>query len=439
MPEPASTLPPIVPQLPEPTSLAKPAAGTDPFAPPASAASPMPIPSMSAPTQPYVAPYDQPGPQGFPIGSSPIIQEAGGPRRLWLGIAVVAALIFAGALAFIATRDDDDSTVDRQRVVPTSVPLTVITPGVTAPPITEQQVAPTTGAIAPPAVGTTAPLVPVTNAPTAPPTVPPAQGVTTVGTALTAEGSVVRVNRITPNAPVDEFFAPTAPTTVTAVEIEACAGPDGFGFQTFSWTAFQADNTTLENFFFGDDVQSVQIAPGGCARGTITYEVPGGGAIAELVLTGATFDEIGRWTVAGATEPTDRLTPPVPPTVIPVGQTATVGAGHTVTLRSVTDNTPPIDDFFSPDPGRQYSQLDVELCAGTESLTVNGLYWFGVSTDWWMGTAALLGDTLPLIDLAAGQCAAGIVQIDLPAGSVIAQVVYTDQGLAEQVRWQPGG
>ena len=441
MPEPASAVPPIVQQLPEPTSFAKPAAGTDPFAPPAPTASPMPITSsMSAPTQAYIAPYDQPGPQGFPIGSSPIIQEAGGPRRLWLGIAVVAALIFAGALAFIVTRDDD-TTVDRQPVVPTSAPTSVITPGITAPQISEQQTTPTTGAIAPPAAGTTAPLVPATDAPTLPPTAPPAppaQGIAAVGTALTAEGSVVRVNRITPNAPVDEFFAPTAPTTVTAVEIEACAGPDGFGFNTFSWTAFQADNTTLENFFFGDDVQSVQIAPGGCARGTITYEVPGGGAIDELVLTGATFDEVGRWTVAGATEPTDRLTPPVPPTVIPVGQTATVGAGHTVTLRSVTDDTPPIDDFFSPDPGRQYSQLDVELCAGTESLTVNGLYWFGVATDSWMGTAALLGDTLPLIDLAAGQCAAGIVQIDLPAGSEITQVVYTDQGLAEQVRWQAG-
>jgi hypothetical protein len=69
---------------------------------------------------------------------------------------------------------------------------------------------------------------------------------------------------------------------------------------------------------------------------------------------------------------------------------------------------------------------------------VNGLYWFGVSADSWMGTAALLGDTLPLIDLAAGKCAAGIVQIDLPAGSVITQVVHTDRGLAEQVRWQVG-
>ena len=109
-----------------------------------------------------------------------------------------------------------------------------------------------------------------------------------------------------------------------------------------------------------------------------------------------------------------------------------------MTLRSVTDNTPPIDDFFAPDPGRQYSQLDIEMCAGTEPLAVNGLYWFGVSTDSWMGTAALLGDTLPVIDMAAGQCAAGIVQIDLPAGSVITQVVYTDQGLAELVRWQVG-
>jgi hypothetical protein len=248
----------------------------------------------------------------------------------------------------------------------------------------------------------------------------------------------VRVNLITPNVPVDEFFAPEAPATVTAVEIEACAGPEGFGFNTFSWTAFQPDNTTLENFFFGDDVQSVQLAPGGCARGTVTFVVPGGGSIAQMVLTGSTFQEVGRWTAAGATEPTDRLVAPVPPTVIPVGQTATVGAGHTITLRSVTDDTPPIDDFFSPDPGRQYSQLDVEMCAGTESLKVNGLYWFGVSTESWMGTAALLGDTLPLIDLAAGQCAAGLLQIDLPEGSVITQVIYTDDVLAERVRWQVG-
>ena len=435
MPEPASA--PIVQRQPEPTSFAAPGPGTDPFAPPTPTTAAGPTRAMPSP--PYVAPYDQPAPQGFPVGStspSPIIQEAGGPRRLWLGIAVVGALVFAGAIAFIAARDGD-TTVDRQPVVTTSLPG-AITSGNTAPPVSEQQTTPTTGVIAPPDAGTTAPLVPATSPLTVPATVAPVQGVTAVGAALTAEGSVVRVNRVTPNAPVDEFFAPDAPATVTAVEIEACAGPDGFGFTTFSWTAFQANNTTLENFFFGDDVQSVQLSPGGCARGTITYVVPGGGAVDQLVLSGSTFDEVGRWTVTGATEPTDRLVAPAPPTVIPVGQTATVGAGHTVTLLSVTDNTPPIDDFFAPDPGRQYSQLDIEMCAGTEPLAVNGLYWFGVSTDSWMGTAALLGDTLPGIDLTAGQCAAGIVQIDLPAGSVITQVVYTDQGLAELVRWQVG-
>lgn len=423
-PPPPAPPAPYAPQ-PTPTSSPSPSPGGQPFgAPPAGEPVATPF-GAPRPTTPFGAPGDAPN------EPNPLIQDANPARKGWLLLAMFGLLVIAAAVAYLLARDSGggDEVVEREPA-PTSVPIPLGTevPG-TAPVPTP---APST-AIADPAAGTTAP------APTAPPvpgTAAPAAGVAPVGVELPTDGGVVRVNRVTPNAAVDPFFAPDAPATVTEIEIEMCAGSQPMFVNGLSFTGFLADNSVAPNFYFGDQLPSLRMAPGGCARGIVTFEVAGGAAITSVVYTDSQFAEGGRWTVDGAVEPAARLAPPTPPVTVPVGQVATFGAGHTATVRTVTDAAAPLDEFFQVEAGKQLTQIDVEVCAGTEQLSSNGLYWLVVTAEGWMGTSRLVTDTLPVLDIAAGQCVAGIVESEVPEGSTTVQVVHTDAGFTEVARWQ---
>lgn len=259
-----------------------------------------------------------------------------------------------------------------------------------------------------------------------------------VGTAVMEDDDLVRVNAINTNVPGNEFFEPDPGTTVTTAEVEACGGNDGFNANALYWTAFLDDNTAAENYLFADDFQTIGLRPGACTRGLVSFEVPDGKTVASIVLTGPLFDETARWTVAGAVPVTEPLQPVEAMETTPLGSTAEFGAGHTAVVRSVVDGAPPLNEFFGPGAGRQFNQIDVELCAGSEPLPVNPLYWLGSGTDSWMGSAGLGGSTLQTIELAPGQCVAGLVELDMPAGSVTASVVLMDPIFDEVGRWSVG-
>lgn len=420
-PPPPAPPAPYLPQ-PSPASASAPArpTGEQPFgAPPDGEPVATPF-GAPRPSTPFGAPGDT------PIEPNPLIQDANPARKGWLLLAMFGLLVIAAAVAYLLARDgsDGDGEFVEREPAPTSVaiPLETAVPG-TASPLT-----PST-AIAEPAAGTTAPAPP-------PGTVAPAAGVAPVGVELVADGGLVRINRVTPNAVVDPFFAPAAPATVTEIEVEMCAGTQPMFVNGLSFTGFLADNTVAPNFYFGDELPSLRMAPGGCARGIVTFEVAGGAAISSVVYTDSQFAEGARWTTDGAVEPAARLVAPTPPATVPVGQAATFGAGHTATVRSVTDAAAPLDDFFQVEAGTQLTHLDVEVCAGTEPVSSNGLYWLVVTAEGWMGTSRLVTDTLPVLDIAAGQCIAGIVEAAVPEGSTTVQVVHTDAGFAEVARWQ---
>lgn len=259
-----------------------------------------------------------------------------------------------------------------------------------------------------------------------------------IGQALREDDDVVRVNAVFPDAPAGEFFQPDPGFTLTLVEVEACGGEDGFNANPLYWTAFLDDNTAADNFLFADDFETIGLRPGACTRGLVSFEVPDGHTVTSVVLTGALLEETARWTEDGAIPVTDRLQPHVTADSWPVNTAIEFGAGHTAEVRSVTDGAAPLSDFFEPEPGRQFTQIDVELCAGTEPLPVNPLYWLGATTENWMGSAALSGSTLDAIELASGQCIAGLVELDLPEGSVTSSVALTDIGLDEVARWTIG-
>lgn len=465
--DPVAAVPPPVPQPASTYEMpTQPMAHTQPIPSQAIPTDPSPFapPTEGMPTQPVAggtSPFGTPPiaskdmPFGFNLDAPPpLIQDAGPPKRLaWVVVGagvLVVGVVVAILLAMRGGGDDDTVTNADTEPVATASPATEI------PPITTGIVPPATSPPADTGVEpTSAPTV--TDAPlttdgptgstapaTAPVTAPTGEipngnaGPVPVGTTIRGDGSIVRVNSVTANAPGDDFFEPDPGNTITAIDVEACAGPDGFAANAFYWSAYLADNTAAENFLFADDFESLRLAPGGCIRGTITYEVPDGNPVTSVVLTNLTFDEIGRWTVDGAIEPSGSLVPETEPASVRVGETVTFGAGHTVTLRSVEDAAPPLEEIFAPEAGRQYNRIDVELCAGDETLPVNALYWFGVATDHFMGNSALVGDTLELIDLAKGQCAAGLVELDLREGSQTAYVVFTDTLTDEVARWKVG-
>lgn len=456
-PQPASPFaspPPGMPTQPVPTQPVQPTQ-TPPMPAPSHPGAPNPFAPPT--TGPVHSPFGaEPPPPALPFGATfepppPLIQEAGTSKKvLWfvVGLMVLGALV-ATALV-LAGRAGDGEVADT--VAPTAAPTasdavpgtTAIAPPETSPPPTG---APTTDVPPTASPGTTVVVDPgaSTVPATAPPTAPPADdipdgsaGAVPLGTTVRAEGSLVRVNSVDLDAPGDDFFEPDDGNTITAVEVEACAGPDGFASNSFYWSAYLPDDTAAESFLFADQLAAVELAPGGCIRGTVTYEMPAGATVASVVLTNSLFSEIARWRTDGAVAVTERLAPEVQPAVVPIGSPAVWGANHRATVQSVQDAAPPLDDFFPPEPGRQYNRITVEMCAGDEPLPVNGLAWFGVGPDHWMATTVLLGDTLPTIELAAGECVAGSLQIGMPEGIGTAYVVYAEPGVGEIARWAVG-
>ena len=360
--------------------------------------------------------------------------------------AVIVVVIVLIANAVGGDNTDNDATVATVATVatgvspPPSVPEAV--PTATEPAATEssqssQDASESTGT----GTGTDATpptAVPISSPITSPVTEPPVpNGQALVGSTLDSEGSQVRLNRVTPNTPPGGF-EPDPGITITEIEVEACAGPGGFASNSFYWMAFLDDDTSAEKYFFGGHLANVNLLAGGCIRGTIQFEVPDGRRLASVAVTDALLAETGRWSTQQGPPIAGPLVPATPPSSTPVGEPALFGAGHTATVRSVTDATPPLSDFFEPAPGRQYSQLDVELCAGSESLSVTPLYWIGVTADNWAGNSALFGDTLPTRELAAGRCVAGIVEIDVPVGTTVTSVVLTAGFFDEVARWNVG-
>ena len=94
-------------------------------------------------------------------------------------------------------------------------------------------------------------------------------------------------------------------------------------------------------------------------------------------------------------------------------------------IRSFTPNAPPRNQFSTPDPGNQLVEIDVELCAGSAPLSVNPLYWLVTDSGNVTYGAELGGQTLTTIELAAGNCTAGVVAFEMPDASTPAYGIVT--------------
>ena len=244
------------------------------------------------------------------------------------------------------------------------------------------------------------------------------------------------MNAITPDAPPRrELFPPDPGFTFTEADVELCAGSDRMSINPLYWKAFLTDNTEAEVAILSNDLQTFDMAPGACSRGWVTFSVPDGGTLRDVVLTSELFSEIGRWTTETTVPVTAPLTSETAVAAATLSETVELDGGGTAVVRSITPNAPPTNEFLPAEPGRQFVDVDVEVCAGSESFSVNPLYWLMTAQDNYTGGASLGGGTLPTIDVAAGQCVAGVVQLDMLEQSVPAYVVFTGALFEELARW----
>ncbi len=118
-----------------------------------------------------------------------------------------------------------------------------------------------------------------------------------------------------------------------------------------------------------------------------------------------------------------------------VGETLTLDDGAKATVYSVTPNSPAPNDFVTPTAGSTFTGVDLEQCAGSESLPVNPLYWRVQTTDNREDDAVLGAQDFQTGDLAANQCRRGSVLFEVPDGQTVKAVILTDVLLGETARW----
>lgn len=388
--------------------------------------------------QPQFTPIPEPTPT--PGSTTPVW------KKWWFAVGMLVVVGGVVTAIVVATSKEDEARVTSDtRFDDVTIPTFDVTiPDITAPEFSVPDV--TVDITIPPAttdatddttLDTTADTSTETTEPTA-----STGGVDTddliVGQTATVEGgSTVRLNSVTPNAPlIDDFFTPDEGNTITRLDVEGCAGSDGLYFNSLYWQGFAEDNTSIDSFLFGGDLPTFQIAPGACIRGLIDLEVPPGKTVTSVVMQGSLFEEAARWNTSESVPVDGPLVAASPVTTFGLNETAKLADDATAVVRAVTPNAPPLDDFFPPDEGRQLVRADVEVCAGTVPLDIGPIYWYVSATDNRTGEATFGGSTLSSIQLAPGECGAGLVELDLPADATVNNVLITDSALTEAARFR---
>ena len=435
--------------------------------PPSPAESPQFAPPQFAPTQ--AAPTSTPiGPPGSPdptvayrgpltanelnaIAPAPIPEPPPAWKQRWFIGAVVIAILGVAAFVYANSREDDardtladtratseevtipdfsvpDFTVPDLSVPDLSIPTFTI-PELSIPEFTIPALTVPGLPIVPPVPGSTTPL-----------SVPSGALPATGETATFPDGTVVRLNSVTPDAPpVQDLFPLEDGFSLTRLDYEACAGPNGFAsLNPIYWTGSLDDGTSAEVFLFSFDIIILQLAPGGCVLGQVDIKVPSGRSVVTVGIRDTAFLAELHWSTTSSVPVTGPLASADAVAATPVGEPVTLANDATVTVRSITPNSEPLDPFFPADEGRQLVRIDVEVCAGSVNVAVEPQNFFVVTTDSQIGRASYFGSTLEATDLAAGQCASGMIDLIAPADAAPSDVVLSNELTVEVARWRVG-
>jgi len=380
------------------------------------------------------------------IAPAPIPEPPPAWKQRWFIGAVAIAILGVAAFVYANSREDDardtladtratsdevtipDFSVPDLSVPDLSIPTFTI-PELSLPEFTIPGVTVPGLPIVPPVPGSTTPLS------------VPSGGLPSTGeTATFPDGTVVRLNSVTPGAPpVQALFPLEDGFSLTRLDYEACAGPNGFAsLNPIYWTGSLDDGTTAEVFLFSFDIIILQLAPGGCVRGQVDFQVPSGRSVVTVGIRDTTFLAELNWSTTSTVPVTGPLASANAVAATPVGEPVTLANGATVTVRSLTPNSEPLDPSFPADDGRQLVRIDVEVCAGSVTMAVGPENFFVVTIDSQIGRASYFGSTLEATDLAAGQCASGMIDLTAPADAAPSDVVLSNELTIEVARWRVG-
>ena len=264
-----------------------------------------------------------------------------------------------------------------------------------------------------------------------PASTPPGDGVAGVGDAVTLpSGSVARVNAAAPDAAATtEFVQPEPGSTFTSATVEVCAGTEGQSVNPLNWEAFLDDDRAADVALGAQTLATIDLPPGGCAKGDVLFEVPEGQAVARVVLNEG-FDAVARWDAGRSAAAVEGPLPaPVDLDAAPLGAPAATPAAD-VTVHAVVAGSAPANEFIDVPEGSSLTALDVEVCA-TEAGSVNPLSWAVQLDDNTVVDLNLGGQTFPTSDLAAGECARGNVDFVVPDGRTAVVAYFTPAALAD--------
>jgi hypothetical protein len=345
-----------------------------------------------------------------------------------VALALAALLVGIGLAAILSGGDDDNTSPPAPTAAPTAT---------TAPPATE---APTTAAPATTAAPTTTVPRPTTTVPRTTTTEAPA---TTVPAALgigdtadMAKGAVARLDAVTADAsPLNDAFLPGSGSTYTRVEVEECAGTARLLSNPVLWAVHLDDGTAVQVTFGSGTYQTVGLAPGGCQRGLLEFEVPPGRTVADVVRSDDLFQDAATWTATGGgSAPSTPLSSDTTPDSSPLGTKLSTAAGDATAI-SITPNATPNEPIFGPPEGSTFTRVAAELCGNGGLVIVNPFFWLAQLQDNTLVPADFIASALPPGQLEPGQCVQGTLDFPVPDGKTVAAVVYMGPDLTEVARW----
>jgi hypothetical protein len=348
-------------------------------------------------------------------------------------LALAALLVGIGLAAILSGGDDGD----------TSPPTTAAPPATTAAPATEAPttVAPTTAAPATTVAPTTTAPRPTTTVPRttttteAPATTVPESAPGIGDTAEMAKGAVARLDAVTPDAPpLSDAFPPASGSAYTRVEIEECAGTARLVSNPIMWAVHLDDDTAVQATFGSGTYQTIGLAPGGCQRGLLEFEVPQGRTVADVVRSDDQFQDAATWkATGGGSAPSTPLASQTAPDSSPLGTKLSTPAGDATAI-SITPNATPNEPIFGPPEGSTFTRVAAELC-GNGSPLVNPFFWLAQLQDNTLVPADVIASAFPPGQLDPGQCVQGTLDFPVPDGKTVAGVVYVGPDLSEVARW----
>lgn len=253
------------------------------------------------------------------------------------------------------------------------------------------------------------------------------------------DGAALRLNTFADNAPApNQFVSPDPGGRFSSADVELCAGDEPLSVNPLNFSANTATNRVIQLALGAQTLQTYELAPNACTRGIVMFSIPVEETMQDLVYSDL-FTEAARIPVTAAVAPQAPLAQTEPPAAQAIGAKIDMGSAGAATVYAVTPGVAP-NQFVTLPEGATLTSVDVELCATTESVSVNPLNFFGTLSDNTMLSTELGGvdGQLATIEVAPGTCVRGNVSYAVPAGLTLRWVSYAAYIGSETARWQVG-